>query len=257
MQRTPLFLPALAPLALLASGGTLSAQDDAWRWSVTPYAWATDVGIDAALAGRTVVNETIPVEDLLEDIDLTVQGRFELARGAHGVLLDLFYVSMSDEVNGLVLPQGAGTADLDWRMDLTIADLAATYDPRGDGLGLGLLYGARVIDTRTEVEGDFTTTSGTQAQDYTSDETLVDALFGLSYRAEVGSNLRVQSQLDVSTGGTELTWSAFPSLSYTFGGGKYAFVAGYRHMQIDFEEEGGLESEMTLSGPLIGFRFAP
>ncbi len=251
---TSLLRTPLGALALTTFAGLGAAQDDEWNWNLTPYAWATDVAFDAELGGRQVVSETIPVEDLLEDIDLTFQGRVEAQRGAHGVLLDLFYVSMSDEVNGLALPKGAGTADLDWRLDMTIADVAGIYDPAGDRRGISFLYGARIIDQRVQVDADFTTSSGSSAEHYETGETLIDALVGLRFREDLTSNLSFQTELDASSGGTDYTWSAFPSLNYSFGGGRYALVAGYRHMTIAFEEEGDLDGEMSLSGPLFGVR---
>lgn len=247
--RAPLGLLAVLTLSALSA-----AQDERWHWTLTPYAWATDVGIDTRLDGRQVVDETIPVKDLIEDLDLTFQGRIEVQKGAHGLLLDLFYVSMSDEVNGFALPQGAGTGDLDWTLDMTLADVAGIYDPEGDQRGLSFLYGARILDQRTKVDASFTTTSGTSAQTYEASSTLVDALLGLRYQGELTSHLSFQTQLDASTGGTDYTWSAFPSLTYSFGDGTCALVAGYRHMAVNFEDEGGLDTEMSLSGPVFGLR---
>jgi len=62
-------------------------------------------------------------------------------------------------------------------------------------------------------------------------------------------------QADASTGGTDYTWSAGPGLSWGFGrNGAYAITAGYRHMQIDFQDDKGLDARMTLSGPVLGLR---
>lgn len=246
----------LAALALLPMTGPASAQDDGWHWDLTPYAWATDVGIDTQLGGRQVVDATIPVEDLIDDIDLTFQGRVEAQHGEHGVLLDLFYVSMSDEVNTFQLPQGAGTGDLDWKLDMSVADVAGIYDPKGDRRGFSFLYGARIIDQRVEVDANFQTTSGNSSEHYEASDTLVDALVGVRFRGELTEHLTLSTQLDASAGGTDHTWSAFPSLTWSFGDGRYALMAGYRHMSVDFASEGDLDTDMSLSGPLVGLRMS-
>lgn len=249
-------IPSLVVAAALVTSTVHASESQGWRWSITPYAWATDVGVDVSLDGRQVVSETIPVEDLLEDIDATFQGRIEARNGRHGLLLDVFYVSMSDSVQGFALPQGLGQGDLDWKMDMTIADVAGTYDPDGDGEGLSYLYGTRIIDQRFDADARFTTSGGTNAESYGGSDTLFDVLAGVRYSRPLGEHWRFQSQLDVSTGGTEYTWSAFPSFSYGFGDGSCSLLAGYRHMSIRFEEQGGLESEMSLSGPVLGLRFS-
>lgn len=236
---------------LLASLAT--AQEPGWNWSVTPYAWATDVGIDTRLAGRQVVNESIPVEDLIEDLDATFQGRLEGRVGEHGLLADVFYVSMSDDVSGFQLPNGAGTGDLEWNMKMSLFDIAATYDTAGDGLGVSYLYGVRVVDQRTRVDAALTTAGGTSQQNYNGSDTLVDALLGVRYAAQLTPSFRLQTELTASTGGTESTWSASPTITWSFS--KQAeLLVGYRHMEIDFKEQGGVDTEMSLSGPLLGCR---
>jgi hypothetical protein len=247
------------PLAAFAVGTASAFADDLdsrWRWSVTPYLWATDVGIDARLDGRSIVDQTIPVTDLLEDVDVTLQGRLEASDGERGFLLDVFYVSMSDEAKDVPLPVGSGTAGFDWRMDVTIADLAATWDPRGDGEGLSLVCGVRILDTRTEVDGDITASGHTSSKSFDVHDTLVDVLGGVRFSAELAPRLFLQSQVDVSTGGTDSTWSAFPWLSYAVADGGPTIIAGYRHMEIDFKESGGVDTTLSLSGAVLGLRFS-
>ncbi len=244
-----------AALALaLAAVPAASASD--WRWSVTPYAWGTDVGVDVDLAGREVVDETIAVTDLLEDIDLIFQGRVEAQKGQHGALLDVFYAGMSDDASGVALPGDAGEAAIDWKMDMTILDVAGFFDPKGDGGGLQFLYGVRVLDQRATVDAALTTASGDAQQPYETSDTLVDALAGVRFAMPLSRRLAVRTQLDVSTGGTDHTWSAFPSVAWAFAGGRRAVTAGYRHMTVDFDAAHGMDSKLTLSGPVLGLRMS-
>ncbi len=247
--------PALA-LAAWLPAPSVSVQEEGWRWTLTPYAWATDVGVDLYIDGTTVVSETIPVEDLMEDLDLTFQGRIEGRRGAYGALLDVFYVSMSDEVNGLTLPQGAGQGDLDWQLDMLIADVAGTYslEQRGWGPRVTWIGGARIVAQDAELDASFTTPGGTVQDAREASDTLVDVLAGLSLSADLTERLGFETQLDVSFGETDHTWSAHPALSYSLWDGRCRLLAGYRHMAIEFEEEDGLSSEVSMSGPVLGLK---
>ena len=157
-------------------------------------------------------------------------------------------------VTGLALPQNAGSADLHWKMDMTIVDVAGTYDPAGDGAGLTFLYGARILDQRATLDADFTTPGGPSVEPYETSDTIIDALAGIGFSKRLTRHLGCRMQSDVSTGGTDVTWSTFPSLTWALGGGRHALTAGYRHMNINFKNEGGLDSEITLTGPVLGVR---
>jgi len=249
-------------LALIGAGAlTLAlppapARAEGWRYSFTPYGWATDIGIDSELDGRTVIDKTIPVNDIVKDIDAIFQARFEATHGPLGVMIDVFDVTMSMEKYGVALPQSAGYGDFETEIGMTIADLALTYAPGPQGRGLGFLAGTRIINDRADIDARFTPTGGSAvAQHYDSDETLVDGLVGMRFRTKFGRNWSLETAADFSTGGTDWTWSAGPTLSYAFGrNGRFGVNAGYRRMDIDFKDEGGMDNRLSLSGPLVGFR---
>jgi hypothetical protein len=245
---------AAAALALVLSAG--AARADRWIFSVTPYAWATDVGVDATLGGRQVIDTTIPVSDLLSDLNTIFQGRLEAQHGEFGAMVDLFDVTLTDEVSGLALPQGAGRADLTSDVGMTILDVEGVYDHKGDHQGLAILYGTRVLDERATIDASLNLAAGpTVAQTYEIDDWLVDGLVGARFSQRFGRHWGYQMQADASTGGTDYTWSVGPTLSYAFGKyGQYGVNAGYRHMVVDFEDNGDLNTQMTLTGAVLGFR---
>src|SRR5690606_29679488 len=95
---------------------------------------------------------------------------------------------------------------------------------------------------------------------YEIDDTLVDAMVGVRYVRRFGERWSLETKADLSTGGTELTWSAAPSLGYSFGAERrYTAQAGYRRMVVDFDTADApvdVDAEMTLSGFLVGLRVA-
>lgn len=246
----------LAAAVALAVSGAASAEE--WRWSVTPYVWATDIGIDGSVSDRAV-DATIPFKDLLEDLETVAQVRVEAMHGEHGIALDLFDVTLATENDRLPLPGGSGgDLVLDTQTGMTILDLTGVYDPKADGAGFSFLYGARVINQRSDIAGaiDIGGQAGPSFA-YDSNDTFVDALVGVRRVGDLPGRFSYTLAADVSTGGTKLTWSVGPSIGYSFGdGGKYQITAGYRRMVMDFEATDAVDMDMTVSGVLVGFRFA-
>jgi hypothetical protein len=249
--------------AALLGGGALTpvaapAAADEWKFAVTPYIWATDVGIDVAVDDRQVVDAEIPIEELIQDVETIAQVRFEAQRGAHGLFADLFDVTLADDAAIFALPSGVGNAELRPEMGMTIFDLGGIYDPNGDQQGLQLLYGARLLNQRAEIDARFELADGSSpARTYEVDDTLADGLVGVRYIRQLGERWSLAARADVSTGGTELTWSANPSVGYSFGrNGRYTAFAGYRKMVVDFETAENVDAKMTLAGFYAGLRFA-
>lgn len=245
-----------AALALLLCGGAGAAHAGDWSWSLTPYAWLTDVGVNVTLDGRDVVDEQIPVGDLIEDLETIFQLRFEVQNGAWGVMGDLFDVTMADGAEGVALPNGAGEADVDGDVGMTIFDLAAFHDAGGDHQGLAYFGGVRILNERASADATFRPAGGAPvARQYETGDTMVDALVGVRLSRRFARQWGWQMQADVSAGGTDYTWSIGPTLSYAFGKlGRYGIQAGYRRLTVDFQDEDGIDTRMTLSGFLLGVR---
>jgi hypothetical protein len=256
MNRIQILATTALAFASTTIVSTVPAAADDWKVTVTPYAWATDVGIDVKVDDRQVIDQEIAVEDLVEDLDTTFQGRLEAQKGAHGLFVDVFDVNLSDDPKTVGLPMGAGQATLSPEMGMTILDLGGFYDPQGDHRGLQLLYGVRLLNQRATLGVEVHRADGvTVARELEVDETLVDALVGLRFLRPLGNRFSLETSVDVSHGGTDLTWSAGSTFGYRFGhGDKYTAILGYRRLVVDFDDSDGVDATMTLSGPLAGLR---
>ena len=248
----------LAAAAALVVAGNGAANASEWKWTVTPYAWATDVAIDVAIDDQQVLEEEISVQELLESVDTLAQVRLEAQHGEIGFFADLFDVTLSEDAATIALPSGAGDATITPEMGMTILDLGSFYDPQGDQQGFQLLYGARILNERATIEARLTRADGsTASRTFEIDDTFVDALVGFRYIRPLGERFSVQLQADASTGGTELTWSAGPTLAYAFGARRqYAATVGFRRMLVDFDTAEAVDAKMILSGALAGLRFS-
>jgi hypothetical protein len=248
---------SLAIAAALLLGGAAEAGASDWKWSVTPYVWATDMGVDVSIDDRKVVDEKIAFNDLLEDVDAVAQVHVEAQRGAHGVMFDLFDVRLSEDDNRVALPvPPGGEAVLSSESGMTVLEVGGIYDPHGDQQGFAFLYGTRILQQRAEIDARFELAPGTSiARGYETKDTLYDGLVGVRYTRRFSPRWIYQMRVDASTGGTELTWSAGSTLAYALGkNGRYAVLAGYRRMVVDFKADGSLDADMTLSGFVTGLR---
>jgi hypothetical protein len=108
------------------------------------------------------------------------------------------------------------------------------------------------------VDTEITLGPGTPtARSFDPSGTVVDGMVGVRWIARFGKGWSTSIRGDVGAGGTEFTWNVNTNLAYAWGkDGRYAITGGYRYMDVEFQEEDSVESEMTLSGPAIGFRFS-
>lgn len=214
--------------------------------------------MDVSVNDRQVVNTTIDIRDLVEDIDLTLQVHGEAYRGMHGLLLDAFYVKLSDDAKTFPIPAvPGGTVVLTPELAMTILEVGGILDPKGDQESFQLLYGARIIDQRADIDAQFTLGGPPVNRSYEPGDTVYDGLVGARWIKRFGRGWGAVLRADVSAGGTEFTWNANTMLAYSFGkDGRFAVMGGYRRMEVEFKEKDSVESEMTLSGPIVGFRFA-
>jgi hypothetical protein len=250
----PRILSLGLPLLFLGAGDAAASD---WKWQFTPYAWAANLDVDVEVDDRTVVDEHVPVNDIVDDLDWTVQFRVEGQRGEHGLMLDVFDIRLSDDEDRVAIPTVPGAEIvLDSDIDMTIFEVGGIWNPRGDGEGFGLLYGARIIDQSEEVGVRFEgVPEAPAAQCLSDEETYLDALVGVRYVKRLSRRVATGFRADVSAGGTQLTWSTTGSLSVALGRtDRYSVVTGYRRMSIAFEEANSAQTDMTLSGFFAGLR---
>jgi hypothetical protein len=257
--RRPIAISLRLALVALALAAPATAGD--WSFTVTPYAWATDVGADVEIDDREVADVEIGIEDLVDKVDVTAQLRFEARHGRHGLAADLFFVGLEGDGREIALPAVPVPASVDGELGLTVLDAAGTFNPRGDGQGFTLVYGARLLDRDFTVDASLPVAPGVSiAREYEVSESLVDALVGARFAGRGGARFSYELRANVSSGGSELSWDGFAAVGYTLdAAGRYTLLAGYRHLDVEFEKDdatpGAVEAEVTLSGFVAGLKF--
>ncbi len=250
----------LGVLALvLALPGTASASD--WKWSLTPYFWASQIGLDVSVNDKDFIDQKVSVSDLVDKLDFAFQVDLQGMRGRHGFLLDVSYFNLGGDERHRTLSGPVGNV-LGARADLkqTMVDAGGIYNPSGDGLGFALIYGVRALSKKLTIDAWLDTPLQPKAKtaQYETKGTLWDGLVGVRYVAKAGDRWLVNVRGDYSTGGTEMTWSGLGAVGYTFGSShQHAMLIGYRYMRIELKEKdrrAEIETRLGLMGPFFGVK---
>lgn len=231
-------LASLAPAAQAAEGG--------WDWIVAPYGWAASIGTDLTTSSPPSESSTdTSFRDVVDKLD----GAFEIhieGQGDHfGGFTDFTYIGLADTREH---PRFTIDSDLDARL----FEIAAVWNPSEERfLGWDLFAGLRYIDV------DFTTQLEPVNPVFPTvrldaGETFNDFMAGARYTWDLSERWRLTLRGDVSFGDTEGTWNVSAVVLYRTGNGAWAF--GYRHLDVEVEA-GGRNTDITMTGPEIGYAF--
>jgi opacity protein-like surface antigen len=85
------------------------------------------------------------------------------------------------------------------------------------------------------------------------DESWIDPIAGARIFIDLSERLLLQARGDV--GGfqvsSDFTWQALGTLGYRFSD-RFTLRAGYRHLDVDFENDDGFIYDVKMSGPILG-----
>jgi hypothetical protein len=236
----------IAVLSLIDfSPAARAAEGEGWDWMVAPYLWAASIGTDVTAEVPPAGTES-EFSDIIDKIDGAFMARLE-GQGDHfGAFADVIFLSLADDHDH---PLSHTESDLDaW-----LIDAAGVWIPGDDRTrGLGLFAGLRYVDVDLSVQVDpvnplfDTATVGTN-KGYS------DLMLGARYTWALSERWGLTLRGDGSFGDTEGTWSASAIAQYRTGNGGWLF--GYRHLSVEVKT-GDSKTEITLSGPAIGYGFS-
>ena len=250
--------PTPSPGSASATAASLASEDSGdWRFSVTPYAWLLSGEGDVAVRGRSARVDK-KFRDLLENIDVVLEGQFEAWKGDWGFWADITYANVGTT-------EQAGPIGVDSDAEVVLGGLGLLHrfveTPLDDG-GRRLAVDGAVGAFYTYLDNDLdlaapgpVTFSGKKDLDW------IDLALSARVSADLTENLRLSLRGDVGGFGfgssSELTVGALALLGYRLGEPSRLWV-GYRVLDIDYERNSGpdlFEFDILLHGPVIGFQF--
>ncbi|MFG6084279.1 hypothetical protein ACEUZ9_000784 [Paracoccus litorisediminis] len=222
------------------------AQEADWSYSANIYAWVPglDATVDTPLGELSSGSGS---SNVLDNLDMAFMGSFEARRGEWSVLIDGVYAKLStskDTPFGLAYSKGDITTELS---AVSAYALYRSYDSAQLTADIGV--GLRAFD----VDLDVGLAAGRVANDrnFGGDKTWAVPLVAGRFTAPFGEQWFAVGYFDYGqTSGEETTWQAVATVGYRINE-RWAVQAGYRHMELE-QEIGGLDSDIALSGPVIG-----
>jgi hypothetical protein len=148
----------LAITLVLALGFTpQQSYAEGLDWTIAPYLWASDVGMDVAINGDPTLGVDAAFNDLLDKVDMAFMGHIEASSGSFGGFFDVIYLSLGDDQVINLGPGGPILGDLEVDMDLSmnIYELGGLYRVSGDGLAssaFDIIGGLRQVDMTTKLD---------------------------------------------------------------------------------------------------------
>lgn len=240
-------LHVLVIAVILVAGAHAAHAGDRWQWSLTPYIWATDISENLVVGGQAVGGQDTEFKDLVDMLDSSLQLHFEGIGGRWGLFADVMYSDISDSETGEY-----EIVRFDAEIEETVVETGAVWRPGGRSGRFDLLLGGRLFavdeDYRLQV-GQF------EPFERAIDERYVDALIGARYHVPLSERWVISLRGDVSTGGTDLTWTAQGLVGWRFGARRNSAVfLGYRYRDLKYTKADVIEVKRTLSGFGLGVK---
>ncbi|MTH79696.1 hypothetical protein [Paracoccus aestuariivivens] len=241
-MRSLVVLLALLPLSV-------HAQEGEWTYSANIYAWIP--GLDASVQTPLgELNSRSSGGNVLDNLDMAFMGTFEARRDKWGLLFDGVYAKLStskDTPFGLAFSQGEIATELS---AVSGYALYRSYDTERLTADIGL--GLRAFDVDLDIGLDAGQIGGDRA--FGGSKSWVVPLVAGRFTAPISEKWFATAYFDYGqTSGDDTTWQGVATIGYRFNE-RWAVQGGYRHMELE-QEIGGLDSDISLSGPVIGLNF--
>jgi len=266
----------------LAAAGPAFADDQDWKFTLTPYLWLPtiegDAGYQAPPGGGGDPVFSVGPTDWLDLLNFGALVGGTARKGDFSISSDFVYLNMSSDSDGRLLSVDGTITGPNDGVDIPVsADITASSETELKGFTWDLLLGytfyrsgrsfadaiagARYFGV--ELTTDWSLTTNITLPDDTvvlpadgrisRDVDLWDAIVGVRGEIALGeSRWALPYYADVGAGDAELTWNLMVGVSYAFGWGDMLLF--YRHLEYD-QGNSGLLQGFSFSGPAFGARF--
>ena len=252
-------------VVVLVVGLGLSPQQsraDDLTWTIAPYLWASDVAMDVAVNGDPILGVDAAFSDILDKLDMAFMGHIEVSSDEFGAFFDGIYISLADDQVIDLGPGGPILGDLlvDVSLKMNIYELGG-FNRMGSGevgsSAFDIIAGIRLVDVVQNVDIVLPDPGATPVNKVI-DAAETDIMVGARLSGKFTEKWHYKLRADYAGGGTEGTINGLAAVGYTFGEGLFSLDLGYRYLNIELKNEdadGTVETEITMSGPVLGFIF--
>lgn len=251
-------IAALVVMSLVAGPASAQDPDDPmtaegdWHFTVAPYLWATGMEGTISFEGTPDIPVDVTFSDIWSNLDLALSLHFEGRKDRWGFALDGMYFKIAATAN-LTAPIGPGegvTGEIGVELEESVFEgfgfyrLAVTDRSVNPGF-IDALVGFRYVAANQQVTTDRLDLPRRELS-------WTDAMFGLRGYAPLGDRFGFMGRADGAAGGSNFTFNVKADLIWLMSK-RWRLIAGYRYMDVDYEEGAGPLGrevyEMKHSGP--------
>ncbi len=227
-------------------------ETEKWEFNLAPfYLWAMDMNGQATI-GENVSQVDVGFDQITDKLEAVFIVHFEgMHESNFGFLTDINYVSLGGDQS---LP--ANTI-LDVNMDMTIAEFSSLYRMQYEEDAFDLIAGVRYV----KIDMGLNITSGAPINGLNLSPQIdwIDPLIGARWIRDINKEWSLLVRGDIGGFGvsSDFTWQALGLVEWK----PYehtSFIAGYRVLDIDYEEGSGaqyFQYDVRSQGPLVGVNF--
>ena len=260
---------AAALAAALILSPASAAAEDAWRVTVTPYAFlpVSTTGT-STVAGRGA-DLDLELNDIVETLNFAGSARIEAWRGDLGLMIDGYYANIGDDA-ALSSAAGRATARVDvtstqWWLSV-MGGYRALSGPVGRGghsyavdLGAGIKINGIRQDIDARIGTDLAPGAGVQ-RSLGGTETFVEPAVSLRATVQVAADWTLGTRADLSgfgVAGDDLQWLVLAGAEWRVSG-LTSLRLGWQAYGIDFatrRADGRFVYDVVQTGPYLGLSF--
>jgi len=270
-QRMNVFAFVILMMATFVSTGAFAQQShnesDSWQFGASIYGWFPDI------SGQTVFTHSgggdfeVDIENILENLEFTLMGVFDVRKGRWGLLTDLIYMDVGGSESGTreitigerELPANA-SANVNLDLKSWVWTLVGYYRALDQaGKTLDVVLGTRLLDVEQEVDWQVTGNVGeVPIPDRTGNVNTSlsnwDAILGVRGRFAFGAQQSwfIPYYFDLGAGESDFTWQGIAGLGYAF---KWCEITAiWRYLYYDLPSDKPIK-DMNFNGPAVGLTF--
>jgi hypothetical protein len=232
-------------LMLVGTASVADAQSgsDEWQFQIAPlYLWAVSIDGTMTVRDRFAQDFGVDFSDAFENLESAFTVHFEASKGRWGLLADASYLNLAGSRD---ISTPGGTADVE--VENLILEGAGGYEFADTWW---VIAGVRYFKLDSDIGFQLDIAPTIEVT-----ESWTDLFAGVLWRPQLGKRWKFSGRLDIGAGGSDLVWNASAIIDYKLG--KWAAIlAGYRHLDYDYKNnDTGIKYDMSLSGPVMAFRF--
>jgi len=228
---------------------------EGWKFSADFYGWLPDIKADLVNGGQV----EITLKDIINNLDFTFMGGLSARKGKLSFLVDVVYMKLDHNTNNTVgqIPDFLRLSLNNVQMTSWIVTPVVAYTVlETEHVNLDILTGLSYFYLKNELEFKLQTPAMTEKFSESASNGYWNGLVGVKGNVLLNEKWYLPFSGNVGTGDTDLNWEVFGGVGYKFA--KLDLVAGYRHMQWDFDSGdigGEVFKNLRVSGPLVGVRY--